>query len=65
MQCIQELTGRSEVAETPWSAWSPLCPSCAQIMVHAPGYFHCPRCHFGIREDWEVAEGTGFRQHCG
>jgi predicted amidophosphoribosyltransferase len=42
----------SFVAESRPAPFRPVCPSCCQGMRHAPGYFHCSRCGFGLREDY-------------
>ena len=34
----------------------PSCPSCCRPMLHAPGYFHCPQCHFALCEDFRAQE---------
>jgi Zn finger protein HypA/HybF involved in hydrogenase expression len=30
---------------------STACPSCEQPMIHEPGFYYCPRCHYGLSED--------------
>jgi len=31
----------------------PICPSCSEPMIHVPGYFHCPQCHFALCENYD------------
>jgi len=40
------------IPESRPAPFRPVCPSCRQGMRHAPGYFHCPRCVFGLCEDY-------------